>query len=170
MFEILIWIVIAVAIYMSKAKKAQSQTQKQSQSQSQTQSQTPNGMRQGGVYYQRQQPQNKNFAVIPEQKKVLPNVERKCMVEDKHRSENNVYHQKTPQQTSVPNVKREYTQGSKETREERKATRMIAKRLYEGDSVPQGYRMVKCRYCAAENLIAYASRGKYMCYFCHDDL
>lgn len=166
MFEIILWLIIIGAIIASKNKKAQSTSQTQSQKQSQPQ----NGMRQGGAYYQRQQPQNKNFAVMPEQKKVPPNVERKCMVEDNHRSENNVYHQKTSQQASVPNVKREYTQSSKETREERKATRMVAKRLYEGDLVPQGYRMVKCRYCAAENLIAYASRGKYMCYFCHDDL
>lgn len=58
----------------------------------------------------------------------------------------------------------------KQTRMEKKGNRIAALRLYEGDHVPQGYRMVRCSYCAAENLIAYSSKGDYMCYFCHEDL
>ena len=122
-----------------------------------------------GFYFKIKKPE-KNFAVMPEHKKVQPNVERKCAAEDRHRSENNVYQKKSSQQTAVPNVKHAYTEVPKQTRMEKRAARMIATRLYEGDHVPQGYRMVKCGYCAAENLIAYSSRGDYMCYFCHEDL
>ncbi len=123
------------------------------------------------VYYERKtvQPQ-KNFAVMPEHKKVPPNVERKCMVEDKHASENNVYARRDSKSTATPNVKRPYTEHSTQTREERNKNRMVATRLYEGDRVPQGCRMVKCKYCGAENLITYFSKGDYVCYFCHEDL
>ena len=39
-----------------------------------------------------------------------------------------------------------------------------AQRLYEGDSVPQGMRVIKCSYCGAENLVPQGSRQKYTCY------
>lgn len=155
MFELLIWLIIVAAVFVSKSKKARKKIEEKT-----TQVFTSKPA----------QPPKKNFAVMPEPKKVLPNVERKCAAEDKHRSENNVYQRKTSQQTVVPNVKRAYTEAPKQTRMEKRSSRMVAMRLYEGDQVPQGYRMVKCGYCAAENLIAYSSRGDYMCYFCHEDL
>lgn len=155
MFELLIWIIVIAAVCISKAKKKQQISEKKSTK---------------AAAYNPVRTQNKNFAVMPQPKKVQPNVERKCAAEDNHRSENNVYQKKASQQTAVPNVKREYTEAPKQTRMEKRSSRMVATRLYEGDHVPQGYRMVKCGYCAAENLIAYASRGDYMCYFCHEDL
>lgn len=45
-----------------------------------------------------------------------------------------------------------------------------AQRLYEGDSVPQGMRVIKCSYCGAENLVPQGSRQKYTCYFCREEL
>ncbi len=157
--ELLILIIIGVCYY-KRAKKAGLVGDKKETKKSTTQ------------YYQRPtaQPVNKNFAVMPEQKKVPPNVERNCAVEDKHRSENNIYAKKPVKPVAVPNVNRPYTEAPKQTREQKKNTRNIALRLYEGDPVPRGYRMVKCHYCAAENLISYSARGDYMCYFCHEDL
>ena len=155
MFELLIWLIIVVAVFISKSKKAQEKIEKKA-----TQVFTSKPVQQA----------KKNFAVMPEHKKVPPNVERNCAAEDGHRSENNVYQKRSSQTAAVPNVKRAYTEAPKQTRMEKKSSRMVAMRLYEGDHVPQGYRMVKCGYCAAENLIAYSSRGNYMCYFCHEDL
>lgn len=158
--EVLILIFIIGYSYYKKAKKAGLIEDKAKAKKS-----TPQ-------YYQRpvSQPVNKNFAVMPEQKKVPPNVERNCAVEDKHRSENNIYAKKPVKPVAVPNVNRPYTEAPKQTREEKKSKRMVATRLYEGDQVPRGYRMVKCHYCAAENLISFSARGDYMCYFCHEDL
>lgn len=154
MLGLIFWIIV-IYIIISKTKKAQGQTNNRT-----TQVNTSRTV---------QQPQ-RNFAVVTEQKKIQPNVERKCAAEDRHRSENNIHQKRPVQQTSVPNVKRAYTEVPKQTRMEKQVSRMVAMRLYEGDRVPQGYRMVKCGYCAAENLIAYSSRGAYMCYFCHEDL
>lgn len=154
MLGIIIWIFIIYFIFIKK-RNTQNRTDRRT-----SQANTSRTV----------QPPQRNFAVVTEQKKVQPNVERKCAVEDRHRSENNVYQKRTVQQTSVPNVKRDYTEAPRQTKMEKKATRMVATRLYEGDRVPQGYRMVKCGYCAAENLIPYTSRGDYMCYFCHEDI
>lgn len=160
MFEVLILImIIGVSSYM-KAKKAGIIEDKTKSSKN------------NPPVYQRpvSQPVRKNFAVMPEHKKVPPNVERKCAVEDNHRSENNVYAKRPAKPVAVPNVSRPYTEPPKQIRNEKKGNRIVAIRLYEGDHVPQGYRMVKCHYCAAENLIAHSARGNYMCYFCHEDL
>lgn len=159
MIEGIIWLIIVGAIAYSKAKKA-GKIDKSTTSMSKS------------VTYQRpvSQPVKKNFAVMPEHKKVPPNVERNCAAEDRHLSENNVFAKKPAKPTAEPNVSRPYTEPPKQTRIEKKGNRIAAIRLYEGDHVPQGYRMVKCHYCAAENLIAYSARGDYMCYFCHEDL
>ena len=157
MIRLLVWIVIIIGIAKARAKK--------NASSSETKANTSDR----GNYSQVQN-KERNFAEITETKKVPPNVERNCSAEDRHRSENNVYHKRPSQQTTVPNVKRDYTETVTPTRTEKQATRMVAKRLYEGDQPPRGYRVQKCGYCAAENLIAYSARGKYMCYFCHEDL
>lgn len=154
MFELLIWLIIVAAVFVSKSKKAQKKIEKKA-----TQ-----------VFASKPAQPQKNFAEMPQHKKAVPNVERKCAAEDRHRSENNVYQKRPSKTQAVPNVKRAYTEAPKQTRMEKRSTRMAATRLYEGDHVPQGYRMVKCGYCAAENLIAYSSKGDYMCYFCHEDL
>lgn len=159
MLEGIIWLIIVGAIAYSRAKKA---------------GKIGNAAERKNkpVTYQKttSQPVKKNFAIMPEHKKVLPNVERKCAAEDGHRSENNVYAKRPAKPTATPNVSRPYTEAPKQTRMEKRGNRIAALRLYEGDHVPQGYRMVRCSYCAAENLIAYSSRGNYMCYFCHEDL
>lgn len=160
MFEFLILLIIIGFSSYSKAKKAGIIQDKEKNNKN------------NPPVYQRpvSQPVKKNFAVMPEHKKVPPNVERNCAAEDEHRSENNVYAKKTVRPVAVPNVSRPYTEPQKQTRKEKKGNRIAAIRLYEGDHVPQGYRMVKCHYCAAENLIAHSARGNYMCYFCHEDL
>lgn len=164
MFEVLILImIIGVSSYL-KVKKAGIIEDKAKSSKSNP------PVYQRPVSQPASQPVRKNFAVMPEHKKVPPNVERNCAAEDKHRSENNVYAKKTVKPVAVPNVSRPYTEPQKQTRKEKKDNRIAAIRLYEGDHVPQGYRMVKCHYCAAENLIAHSARGNYMCYFCHEDL
>lgn len=189
MIQLIIW--IAVIFYIVQKVKKQNATGTQNKRQNTSYStKTTNSSRNGvyqnrpqqnGVYQNRpiqsttgrskpMQTYDKNFAVMPEHKKVPPNVERNCMVEDRHRSEKNGSAKPAVKPSAVPNVQRGYTEALKQTREQKKATRMVAMRLYEGDPVPRGYRMVKCRYCAAENLIAYSSKGDYMCYFCHTDL
>ena len=46
-----------------------------------------------------------------------------------------------------------------------------AMRHYYGDSVPHGMRLVRCGYCAADNLVAvHANVKNYTCYFCREDL
>lgn len=172
-FGLLVWLVIVVAIVFAKGNRQEKQIRKRMQDK---------GIYGGGPYVQRpnsQQPNvnvqrygtrsnssvNKNFAVMPEHKKVAPNVERDCRAEDKHRSENNVHNNRTAQASAVPNVQRK-----KELPKRSNDNRPVAKRLYEGDHVPKGHRMVKCPYCAAENLIPYSANGKFKCYFCYTDL
>lgn len=49
--------------------------------------------------------------------------------------------------------------------------RRAAQRHYDGDSIPQGMRLVKCSYCGAENLIGnYEKQENYTCYFCREIL
>ena len=44
--------------------------------------------------------------------------------------------------------------------------RIVALRLMEGDPVPQGYTVIRCPYCAAENLVTKNCRQHHSCYFC----
>lgn len=46
----------------------------------------------------------------------------------------------------------------------------VAERYLDGDTVPQGKRIVNCGYCGAENLIPMMPRTKYSCYFCREPL
>lgn len=111
--------------------------------------------------------QQRSFAAMPKpQHKAVPNVERNCSADDKHRYENNVsrYNKKKPD--AIPNV-----QGASMRPQPRMTgNRKAARQLYIGDSVPQGMRMVKCGYCAADNLVPFAARNEYKCYFCHYDI
>ena len=45
-----------------------------------------------------------------------------------------------------------------------------AQRLIPGDPVPKGMYVKKCGYCGAENLLAYGSGEKMLCYFCREEL
>lgn len=111
--------------------------------------------------------QQRSFAAMPKsQHKAVPNVERNCAADDKHRYENNVsrYNKKKPD--AIPNV-----QGASMRPQPRMTgNRKAARQLYIGDPVPQGMRMVKCGYCAADNLVPFAARNEYKCYFCHYDI
>lgn len=44
--------------------------------------------------------------------------------------------------------------------------RIVALRLMEGDPVPQGYVVIRCPYCAAENLVTKNCKQHHSCYFC----
>lgn len=46
----------------------------------------------------------------------------------------------------------------------------VAERYLDGDTVPQGKRIVNCGYCGAENLMPMMPRTKYSCYFCREPL
>lgn len=72
--------------------------------------------------------------------------------------------------SKTSNTNKTYSDPMKQKQGGKKGERMPALRLYEGDPVPKGYRMVNCSYCGAENLVPYSSRQPYMCYFCHEDL
>lgn len=45
-----------------------------------------------------------------------------------------------------------------------------AGRWFEGDPIPNSRKIVKCGYCAAENLVPINDRTKYNCYFCREEL
>lgn len=46
----------------------------------------------------------------------------------------------------------------------------VAVRYLDGDTVPQGKRVVNCGYCGAENLVPMVPRTRYSCYFCREAL
>ena len=46
----------------------------------------------------------------------------------------------------------------------------VALRHLDGDTVPQGKRIVNCGYCGAENLVPMVPRTRYSCYFCREPL
>ena len=50
--------------------------------------------------------------------------------------------------------------------DEHAGKRIVALRLMEGDTVPEGYERIKCPYCAADNLVTKHCRQYHSCYFC----
>lgn len=46
----------------------------------------------------------------------------------------------------------------------------VAERFLDGDSLPQGKKLVNCGYCGAENLVPMMPRTRYSCYFCREPL
>lgn len=50
--------------------------------------------------------------------------------------------------------------------DEHASQRIVALRLMEGDSVPEGYTRIKCPYCAADNLVTKHCKQYHSCYFC----
>lgn len=44
--------------------------------------------------------------------------------------------------------------------------RIVALRLMEGDTVPEGYVRIKCPYCGADNLVTKKCKQYHSCYFC----
>ena len=108
----------------------------------------------------------RSFAAMPKQQKAVPNVERNCSADDKHRFENNVSRHKTKKASAIPNMQSANMHNQPKMSGNRKA----ARQLYIGDPIPQGTRLIKCGYCAAENIVPYAARNEYKCYFCHYDI
>lgn len=53
---------------------------------------------------------------------------------------------------------------------ERGSGLITAERLIMGDSIPNDRRVLKCKYCGAENLVPVNIRSKYGCYFCREIL
>lgn len=111
-------------------------------------------------------PQPRSFAAMPKQHGAAPNVERNCTADDKHRYENNVSRFNKKKPTAIPNVQSANMRPQPKMSGNRKA----ARQLYIGDPIPHGMRVVRCSYCAAENLVPYTARDGYKCYFCHYDI
>lgn len=152
---ITVWILIIIGYVIYKVTKASAKN-------------NVSGTRQGNVSRKNTpaRPQQRSFAAMPKQQRVIPNVERNCSADDKHRFENNLSPHKQKQASAIPNVQsaRMHPQPKKT------GNRKAARQLYIGDPIPQGMRMVKCSYCAAENLVPFTARNEYKCYFCHYDI
>lgn len=116
--------------------------------------------------YARPSQQNRSFAAMPKQGAGVPNVERNCSAEEKHRFENNVSGRMGNLSTAVPNV----PSSNMHKQPKMSGNRKTAKQLYIGDSVPRGTRAVTCSYCAADNIVPAGARNEYKCYFCHYDI
>ncbi len=122
----------------------------------------PNVMRKDnkGVESQR------SFAALPKQNTAVPNKERNCTAEDKHRFENNVSGYSGKRTSATPNVQSPVMHKQPKM----SGNRREARQLYIGDPIPQGMKLKKCDYCAAENLVPYTARNEFKCYFCHYDI
>ena len=165
-----IWILIIIAVSISRIKKAaeisQSAREKGSNTpvRPTTARNTPVRPTTAGNTPVRSQ--QRSFAAMSQQERAIPNVERDCIADDKHRFENNLSGYNKKKSTAIPNVQ------SKRMRPQPKKSgnRKVARQLYIGDVVPQGMRVVECGYCAADNLVPYGARNEYKCYFCHYDI
>ena len=111
--------------------------------------------------------QQRSFAAMPKQQhQAVPNVESNCSADDKHRYENNLSKHNKKSASAIPNVpsSRSYRQPKMS------GNRKAARQLYMGDPVPHGMKVIRCGYCAADNLVPYTARDSYKCYFCHYDI
>lgn len=116
--------------------------------------------------YTRAVPKQRSFAAMPEQAGGVPNVERNCSAEEKHRFENNVSGHHANLSTAVPNK----PSANMHNQPKMSGNRKTARQLYIGDSVPRGNKVIVCSYCAAENIVPANARNEYKCYFCHYDI
>jgi len=116
--------------------------------------------------YTRNIPKQRSFAAIPDQPAGVPNVERNCSAEEKHRFENNVSGHHENLSSAVPNV----SSSNMHAQPKMSGNRKVAKQRYMGDPVPRGTKVIVCSYCAAENIVPGNARNEYKCYFCHYDI
>lgn len=116
--------------------------------------------------YTRPASAQRSFAAMPKQNAGVPNVERNCSAEEKHRYENNVSGHHANLSSAVPNV----PYSNKKNQPKMSGNRKTARQLYIGDPVPRGTKVVVCSYCAAENIVPAGARNEYKCYFCHYDI
>ena len=116
--------------------------------------------------YTKTVPKQRSFAAMPKQQAGVPNVERNCSAEEKHRFENNLSGHTPNLSTAVPNV----PSANMHKQPKMSGNRKTARQLYMGDPVPRGTRVIVCSYCAAENIVPAGARNEYKCYFCHYDI
>jgi len=120
----------------------------------------------GTSTYARPGSKPRSFAAMPKQVSGVPNVERNCSAEEKHRFENNVSGHTPNLSTAIPNV----PSANMRKQPKMSGNRKTAKQLYIGDPVPRGTKVLQCSYCAAENIVPAGARNEYKCYFCHYDI
>ena len=116
--------------------------------------------------YKRNQVPARSFAAMPKQQKATPNVERNCNADEHHKYENNPLGNEVNRSSAVPNI----PSANMHAQPKMSGNRKAARQLYIGDPVPRGTRVIRCGYCAAENLVPYNARNEYKCYFCHYDI
>lgn len=154
---ILIFIAYVALKFAKIARKAGGNTAKPNVPRTQTQTKST---------YTRQVTKPKSFAAMPKQQSGVPNVERNCSAEEKHRYENNVSGHHANLSTAVPNV----PSFNMHKQPKMSGNRKTARQLYIGDPVPRGTKVIVCSYCAAENIVPSSARNEYKCYFCHYDI
>lgn len=155
-----LWVLIIIVISINRINKVA----KMSQSIREKGTNTP--VRPAATRNTPVRPQQRSFASMPQQERAVPNVERDCTADDKHRFENNLSRYNKKKSSAIPNVQSARMRPQPKMSGNRKA----ARQLYIGDVVPQGMRVIECGYCAADNLVPFASRNEYKCYFCHYDI
>ena len=160
--EALIWILICIGYIALKfarvARKAGGSTAKPNVPRTPAKTITSTYTRPGS--------KPRSFAAMPKQQSGMPNVERNCSAEEKHRFENNVSGHTPNLSTAVPNV----PSANMHKQPKMSGNRKTAKQLYIGDVVPRGTKVIVCSYCAAENIVPAGARNEYKCYFCHYDI
>ena len=155
-----LWMIIVIVISINRIKKVT----EMSQGNRTKGTNTP--VRPAATRNNPARPPQRSFAAMPQQEKAVPNVERDCRADDKHRFENNLSGYNKKKSTARPNVQSKHMR----PRPKMSGNRKVARQLYIGDVVPQGMRVVECGYCAADNLVPYGARNEYKCYFCHYDI
>lgn len=159
--EALIWILIFigyVALKFAKiARKAESSTTRPNVARTPVQTKST---------YTRPGTKPRSFAAMPKQEAGVPNVERNCSAEEKHRFENNLSGHTPNLSTALPNT----PNTGKYKQPKMSGNRKTARQLYIGDPVPRGTKVIVCSYCAAENIVPSGARNEYKCYFCHYDI
>ena len=159
--EVLLWLLIFIGYtalkFAKSACKAGGSTAKPNVSRTPVQTKST---------YTRTVPRQGSFAAMPKQQPGMPNVERNCSAEEKHRFENNVSGHTANLSTAVPNV----PSANMHKQPKMSGNRKTAKQLYMGDPSPRGTKVIVCSYCAAENIVPAGARNEYKCYFCHYDI
>ena len=116
--------------------------------------------------YNRPVQKQRSFAAMPDQPGGVPNVERNCAADEKHRFENNVTGHQQNRSSAIPNV----PSSNMHTQPKMSGNRKTARQRYMGDPVPRGTKVIVCSSCAAENIVPGNARNEYKCYFCHYDI
>ncbi len=164
MMEALIWIIFVIGYIAVKFAKIAGKANT-------TKTAKPNVPRtpaktNGTSTYARPAAKTRSFAAMPKQEAGVPNVERNCSAEEKHRFENNLSGHTPNLSTAVPNV----PSANMHKQPKMSGNRKTARQLYMGDPVPRGTKVIVCSYCAAENIVPSGARNEYKCYFCHYDI